>query len=129
MSYESPNPFAWTAVAATGLKQYTLVALTTAGQWAKKSTGGGLGNFASLLESSTDSTDNRPKAASLPGPIVKARVSTASTAIAPGNLVTNHTDGFICPTSAGDNVLGWALENVGSTGTVISICLHGIGTT
>ena len=129
MAFESPNPFAWTALAATGLKQYTLVALTTAAQWAKKSTGGGLGNFAVLLESSTDSTDVRPHAASLPGPILKVRVSTASTAIAPGNLVTNHTDGFIAPTSAADYALGWALQNVGSTGTIISICLHGIGTT
>ena len=129
MAFEGTAPFAWTADAATGLKQYTLVALTTGGSWAKKSTGGGLGNFAVLLESSTDSTDIRPKAASLPGPIVKVRVSTASTAIAPGNLVTNHTDGFIAPTSAADYALGWALQNVGSTGTIISICLHGIGTT
>ena len=129
MSYESPNPFTWTAVAATGLKQHTLVNLTTAGQWAKASTGGGVGNRAVLLESSTDSTENRVKAASLPGPVVKARVSTASTGIAPGNLVTNHTDGFICPTTATDYVLGWALENVGATGTVISMCFHIIGST
>ena len=129
MSYESPNPFAWTAVSATGLKQHTIVSLTTGGTWAKASTGGGLGNKAILLESSTDSTDNRPKAASLPGPIVKVRVSTASTAIAPGNLFTHHTDGFMCPTTATDYALGWALENVGATGTLISACFHIIGTT
>lgn len=129
MAFEGPNPFVWTAVAATGLKQHTIVALSTASQWTKKSTGGGLGNFAVLLESSTDSTENRIKAAALPGPIVKVRVSTASTAIAPGNLFTNHTDGFMAPTSAADYALGWALENVGATGTMIAACLHGIGTT
>lgn len=129
MAVETPNPFTWTAISATGLKQYTLVSLTTAAKWAKASTGGGLGNKAVLLESSTGSTEDRPKAAALPGPVVKVRVSTASTAIAPGNLVTNHTDGFICPTSAGDNALGWAMENVGATGTAISVCFHIIGTT
>ena len=127
MSFESAQ-LTWTAVAATGLKQYTLVGLSTASRWIKASTGGGLGVIGVLQESSTDSTDNRVKAAALHG-ITKARVSTASTAIAPGAFVTNHTDGFICPTSAGDNAVGRALENVGSTGTLISIFFHHYGTT
>ena len=123
-----PSGFTHTLECATGLKQYTVLTVSTAARWVQASSAGGR-VVGVLLESSTGSTENRFRTAGTFGPVFKMRVSTASTAIAPGNFVGVSTAGTVTPTSAADYTIGVALENVGTTGTVIPVCAIPWGTT
>lgn len=117
MSYQNDGVLTFTA--STGLAQYQLVALSTARKLIHP-TAGGAGTVIGVLISSgtTASTAQDGTYQSVAvnrGSVVTVKCGTASTGLNAGGAVTCTSRGRICPSTAGDAVVGILLESVGST--------------
>lgn len=133
MAFDHPGPDISVRLATTGIPQYSWVQLNSSGKWASSTASGttaGRG-VVGVVQSSgtTGSTNETVQTIRLFG-VTKSRVSTASTGISAGDLVTVSTNSAaITPTTAGDNVLGVSFDDVASTSDIVSVLIYPLGTT
>lgn len=130
MAFETP----WNDIsifqATTGLTQYSWVTLNSSAKWTQASNSSAGFNAVGILVSSGTTGSTRETAQTIRpfGPVSQSRVSTGSTTISAGDVVTLSTDGVgVAPSTAGDYRVALALEDVNSTSDIISVLMYPIG--
>lgn len=123
---QSYDGLTFTVGATTGLTQYTFMDLNTVGR-AIKATGGG--TVVGVLVNDPTATDE--EAVIQYTGVAKVLCSTVSTGIGIGDRICCSTDAKVCPSSAGDYVVGIVVNGSSgsSTGRVVGVMLAPIGTT
>lgn len=126
MAFEIPDGLI-TVPATTGLTQFRLVALDSAGKAAYPSAGTAVDG--SIVGAGTTGSTVDPQYITIATRGV-VKVSALASTVSAGDTVTATSVGHVSATTAGDYVIGRVVSGTsGSTGRILSVLLSPIGTT